>query len=235
MFFNLIGMMVFESVFQLSMAGLIYLESPGELLSLQKEYQTSSLVFSQITGFLCIFFSLFVMPLTVITLLCTKSNVLKSFEIKKRFGFLYESLRSNEMMSMLYNCVFVFRRIIISISSLYMADLSSLQLMLLVITNMLTMVYIGNYLPFKLHEQNREELRFEFLVGNITLLMFTFTDFCPDPEQKYRVGWAYNSLIIIGVVYKMSKMVFLVLYQIKLRLIKFFNELNCFKSKTKTP
>ena len=85
-----------------------------------------------------------------------------------------------------------------------MAETSSLQLMLLVLMNMLIMIYIGNNKPFKELLSNRDELFFEFLVGNITILLFTFSDFCPDPLMKYNVGWAYNGLIMSGVIYKMS-------------------------------
>jgi len=73
--------------------------------------------------------------------------------------------------------------------------------------NNLILIYVGNFRPFKKETMNRDELISEYLLGNTTILLFTFTDYCPEPEMKYIMGWAYITFVLIAVMYKIIQII----------------------------
>ena len=63
--------------------------------------------------------------------------------------------------------------------------------------NVLIFIYIGIVEPFNKRGHNRNELVNEFMIVMITDVLFIFTDFCPDLELKYNVGWAYIFVMVM--------------------------------------
>ena len=64
--------------------------------------------------------------------------------------------------------------------------------------NLFCLVFLGLSLPFKTRFKNRLELFNEFTVVTCTLLMMTFTQYVPDVETQYMMGWSMIGVIVFN-------------------------------------
>jgi len=63
-----------------------------------------------------------------------------------------------------------------------------LQIIILMLMNVLMIIYTGNK-PLNNRFMNRHELCNEFFVCIITMHIILFTDYIPDEEIQYLMGW----------------------------------------------
>ena len=59
------------------------------------------------------------------------------------------------------------------------------------------MIAQGMLSPFSTKKQNRVELANEVFTLLCTYVLFTFTDFVPRPETRYKSGWSMIGMIAI--------------------------------------
>jgi hypothetical protein len=88
---------------------------------------------------------------------------------------------------------------------------------------LLIFIYIGISEPFQRASQNKRELVNEFLVVMITDTLFLFTEFCPDLDLKYKMGWVYILFMVLCIIYNG--------YYVLGSIWSSISEVKCFKKK----
>ncbi len=120
-------------------------------------------------------------------------------EIGKRLGSIYQDVRKDSPIRLLFISFYVTRRIIFALSTLYMASNPMLQVMLFNLMSLMQFMYIGIWRPFESNLQNRIELMNEASVLVVSLLLPGFTDFMEDEtgEKKEALGWTVISILAL--------------------------------------
>ena len=113
------------------------------------------------------------------------------------FGDLVSNLRRDTLGQLFYNFMFLIRRIVIAIVALDLKDYSSQQLQVLMILNLLYLIYQGKSKPFFGKANNFFALLNEFAIGLILICFVIFTQYCPNKETQYSVGWAEILILAI--------------------------------------
>ena len=62
----------------------------------------------------------------------------------------------------------------------------------------ITMIFQGQFNPYLLRKQNRVEISNECLTLISTYTLFVFTQFVPEPEARYKIGWALVGVVSIS-------------------------------------
>ena len=81
------------------------------------------------------------------------------------------------------------RRIVIAFVALDLKDFSSQQLQVLMFINILYLIFIGKTKPFFGRTNNFIAMFNEYAVGLILICYVIFTEYCPNKETQYSVGW----------------------------------------------
>jgi hypothetical protein len=70
-------------------------------------------------------------------------------KIGKRLGSIYKDVRKDSAMRLLFSALYVVRRIIFALTTLYLAGNPMLQVMLFHVMSMMQFLYIGLWKPFE--------------------------------------------------------------------------------------
>ena len=192
LFFTQLLSILNESVVQFTMAGLLFFYRPSEITN-----GPATEVSSTITGYLCPIFSMLIMPGLSCWIILQKTETLEKHS--KVYGAVYEHLKIHKLLGVGFTLIHVWRRIIICFLAIFMSDIPSIQIMIIFLMNNFVMVYVGNFRPFLSKEINRSELTNEFFIGNLSIIVLSFTEFCPDPNQQYKMGWAFIYIFSLGI------------------------------------
>jgi hypothetical protein len=79
------------------------------------------------------------------------------------------------------------------IACFFMTAYPSEQIMVVLYAYIPAMIYAGQHNPWLMKKWNRLELVNEWFLFAITLHMQLYTDFVPDPETRYQIGWSMIS------------------------------------------
>ena len=123
-----------------------------------------------------------------------RRDMLKKASFIRKYGAAYTNLRIIKDRFMFYPLIFYYRRLLLPFVILYFSRTLSMQFIAMMITGMVTIVAIIVRKPFK--DANWFELSHEIVILLIMYHVFCFTDFVPDPEIRYLVGW---SVIVVTV------------------------------------
>ena len=66
------------------------------------------------------------------------------------------------------------------------------------------MIYQGNYTPLDYQLPNFIETTNQVMIALISSLMFCYTEWIPDEETKFLVGWAMIAMIVLNMIFNMS-------------------------------
>ena len=64
-------------------------------------------------------------------------------------------------------------------------------------------------------QNNTAQIFNEFSLLIICIMMFNFTDFIPDPEERYKVGWLFLYIIYLNVGINLVIVVALIIKKIR--------------------
>lgn len=87
--------------------------------------------------------------------------------------------------------MFIARRYSLIIIALHLNHLSSLQVVLVVLTNLFFLIYSIKTDPFVDREARFNDMLSEWCVMCLSYHLFLFTDFGPGLEEQYFLGWSY--------------------------------------------
>lgn len=83
---------------------------------------------------------------------------LETEDFKQKYSSLYDGLRTSSKISIQYHTLFFARRIILSLSAIFLIEYPFLQIQLHLLTSLASLMFIGFVKPFKNPSDNCKEL-----------------------------------------------------------------------------
>jgi len=145
---------------------------------------TDGEVMSTYLGWTVLVIALGLMPVTLMWLLFKPLEDFYDTDIAKDFAPFFQELSKNSKGKMSYFFVFMIRRVYFVAISIYLKQYS-LQIISILISNLLVIIYIGLARPFSRILRNKIELVNECLVSTACVHLMMFTDWIPDQEKQY--------------------------------------------------
>lgn len=102
--------------------------------------------------------------------------------MKKRFGSTYEELRMNSKAALLFNVIYMLRRLFFASVAVFLTNMPSLQVVLVICHCLVVMMYLVRVRPFADPIMNYMEILNEAFILGATYHMLIFTDFVPNPN-----------------------------------------------------
>ena len=132
--------------------------------------------------------------------------------MKTKYGSLYSFLDYRKKQNLYFNLVFIFRKIFISVNSVYLLRYSGIQFIVLLYLNFLILIFIGQYRPMVDRFNNWVELIYEYFIGLSTIVLVSFTQFVSNPQTRYTAGWISLGIFSSHVLFAVSINLFQILY-----------------------
>ena len=130
-------------------------------------------------------------PLLVIRFL-NKSythELIESEEFDEKFGALTLDLKKKEKSALLFNVIFMGRRLGYALILIALCQHTRIQPWVIISLNLVVMMFDGIVRPFDLLFDNKFELMNESFMMVSTYFMLGFSTFIPDPDARYTIGW----------------------------------------------
>jgi len=121
-------------------------------------------------------------PVGVWTFLWRKMSSLEEENMKKLFGSTYEELRTNSRAALLFNVVYMVRRLFFAAVTVYLNEWPSIQVILVIFHCLVVLMYLMSVRPFVDPLMNRMEIMNEIFIMAAAYHMLIFTDFLPNPN-----------------------------------------------------
>ena len=102
-----------------------------------------------------------------------------------KFGSTYSELRIYSKASLMYNVLYMLRRLLITFIATILKQDSYLQVQLIVLHSVFMIIYLTYVKPFEIPLLNKLEIFNEYSILLATYHLFSFTAFVPDPENQY--------------------------------------------------
>ena len=118
---------------------------------------------------------------------------LESDEFKNRYGSLTKPLKDLKWKTLALPLISYMRSV--TLVMVLFTDSTTIQLLCYRISQLFFVMYVGYFVPFSPRKLQRDEQINGVLLLLNSLLMPLFTDFVPDPEVRYKLGWAQVGLI----------------------------------------
>jgi hypothetical protein len=100
-------------------------------------------------------FSIFAMSIAIIFpifaltfVMSTRNKTLDSKKYHQRVGSLYENIRTNSKIPLMYLFIFLLRRVVFSLTALYLDTTPIIQISLMVVCSVMIMEYLEYVKPF---------------------------------------------------------------------------------------
>ena len=82
-------------------------------------------------------------------------------------------------------------------------------------------IYQGRTSPLLSRFDNNLELMNEWFVCMSTLHLCFYTDFIPDPELQYSLGWSLNGFTLVMITYNLAIIIYFLVNNLRLIYIKY--------------
>ena len=163
----------------------------------------------ELLGQLWPFILLFAYPALCLSVLKKFKDKLHEPKVKGRIGNLYENVHLTRNKYTLYSYpLFLGRRLAFVMIPTVLMNFSWIQLQFLVTINQAHAMYVGLFRPMVLRERNRVNLFNEFMLINLSCLMFCFSDYVESETAKFTMGkqfiWYMIILFLVNVLVMMK-------------------------------
>ena len=118
-------------------------------------------------------------------------------------GSLYEELKVDHGSSLAHPIIYQARRFIWVLVSISLQDHACIQIQVLLFMNFMTLAYTIYTLPYKKTNSNRLEIFNESCILLTNYHLYLFTDFTPDSDLQYRVGWSVLGIFCTNIITNM--------------------------------
>jgi hypothetical protein len=128
--------------------------------------------------------ALFFLMISMILLLTRRApGTFKEQSFVASYGSLFEGLRLESKMHLMYNSMLLWRRLLFSLSAIFLGRCQMLQIQIFISMSVLNMMYLVYYQPLETLGQNRLELVNELivLISGYHMLFFTGIQPLLDP------------------------------------------------------
>ncbi len=155
-------------------------------------------------------------PFFVWALLWKKITSLKDQSSVDAYGSTYNEIRVDSKSALMYNVFYMLRRLWIALIATMLKEFSFLQVQLIVLHSIVMTIYVTLFKPFELPLLNRMEVFNEYTIMLATVHLLTFTQFVPEPETQYIMGWSIIGITVLNIAVNMFVMFYSSLRQLKL-------------------
>jgi hypothetical protein len=129
-------------------------------------------------------------------------------------------LRTDSKAALMYNVVYMFRRLIFALTAVLLKSQPSLQVAFTCFQSILVIIYVGHVKPFEIPLLNTMEVVNEVTILIATYHLFLFTDYVEDPNTQYNIGWSMIGVTALNILINMGVMVWSSFRQLKLAFLK---------------
>ncbi|TNV84750.1 hypothetical protein FGO68_gene5840 [Halteria grandinella] len=235
-FFNLLIRFLLEGYLQFAIDSLLQQSHVSEFqnICLQLSWETSKHRFSALFSILLLAISV-TSPLVIVILLLCLQRRLNNPTIFRRMGSLYEGLRTRLKLALIFNAIFVIRRLAFACIIVFLQKYPTLQIIAFFQQSALTLIYVLSVKPFSEMLMNRLEIFNECCILANAYHLLAYTDFLPSTEDydELRVVFG-NSMIAftsLNVVVNTLVMLVKTLHRAKLGCIKGRIRFNAWRAK----
>ncbi len=129
-----------------------------------------------------------------------------------RFGSTYSENKTDSKAALLYNVIFMLRRLLFSLIAVLLDGSPVLQVQLLIFHCILMLIYNILVQPFEDPMLNNLEIFNELCIIGAAYHLIPFTDFLDDPEVQYKIGWSIIGITTFNIA---VNMIFMTLLSLK--------------------
>jgi hypothetical protein len=134
----------------------------------------------------------------IVTLIIYDKSQIKKEDFEKKWGVLFEMVKTKTISTRIYMLVFYIRRMIILAYCFYASyQYSSLVLVLTCAANYIYSFYIGSMMPLEGRQLNNLEILNEFFVASSTFFVMLISGWVGSQIKKYFHGFAFIILILL--------------------------------------
>lgn len=120
------------------------------------------------------------------------------------YGAFYEGLDLRKLYGRLYQTMFVFRRMMLAYTLIYMSNRSGFQIQALITINIVFLILNGKYMSFLSRNQNYIELVNEVITMVSYYHLFFFSDMVQNIEFKFQAGYTLVYCSIVCALFNFS-------------------------------
>ena len=119
-----------------------------------------------------------------------------------KFGAIYDmiDLRHKQRSALLWCIFFLGRRIIFAIGVIFFIDYPFFQIVLFILPTLAVLIMVGLASPLETSFENNQELYNNFSILVVSYCLLCFTQFIPDPEMRYNMGYVMVLLTVQNIV-----------------------------------
>ena len=213
----------FSEILTLSMEAYIEFLIAGYLNLKVQLVSTSGELASVAVGYYAVILCLVVIPLCFIHLFRQSIFRINDPRFNRRWHGLFEGVDTRNKLNLLFNVVFCLRRLIFVHSAFYLSETPTFQIQSIILINLFSLIYKGNNNPQISRFSNRIELFNEAFVCIVTLHLMFYTDWVPDSQTQFEMGFSMIGFMIINFAVNLFFVFYFAGHQLKLVGIKSFN------------
>ena len=132
-----------------------------------------------------------------------RENLAKD-DFKKPFGTLYMGLKENRPSAYMLNSLFCARRLILAFTTIYFNTFLTTNIYITFFGSLAMIKFYFDYTPYESPLLNRFEKVNEIFTLFISYYLFIFTEFVPDVEVRYKMGFYYINLVSLVFAFNIS-------------------------------
>ena len=195
MFYNELFALLVEAYFEMLISSYLQIRAPLRTAN----GEVTSIGF----GYITIFFIMVFLPIAMIWLLFQPRSNLEDKKFQESWIDLYRGMKTHSKWQSAYFLVFILRRIIyVAIAFEIFSDDYS-QIMTMSFLNMAWMLYLGGSWPHQARKSNIIDMINEAFIIVIFLHLLMFTDWVPDQDMQYLMGWSCNGFLCLMIAFNL--------------------------------
>jgi hypothetical protein len=136
-----------------------------------------------------------------------KDNLTRD-DFKKPYGTLYMGLKENRDSVYMLNSLFCGRRFVLALSTIYFNSFLVANIYVTLFGSLIMIKFFYDYKPYESPLLNRFEKVNEIFTLFINYGLFIFTEFVPDVEVRYKMGFYYINLVSLVFAFNISLIAF---------------------------
>ena len=183
---------------------------------------TNGEIVSKYVGYISLFITLVVMPGAFLQMMRHPKIDFLRKKFTRKWGGFYEGVRTRYKVYSFFYFIFMMRRVLF-VTVAFTTDTIIYQILFLNFLNLSILMYNGYYAPLVSRLANRIELFNEVCIHLASLHLIFFTDWLPDSDTQYMMGWSMI-VFICGCMFVNFALVFYSAGRsMKLLFIKYYN------------
>jgi len=195
LFFNDLIALLEEAYFEMLIS--TYLQFKAPLNTANGEVSSTGF------GYISVFLVLLFLPAACIWVLSQPLERLREEEFKNSWEDLYTGMKTRSKWEVAYYFGFMLRRQMYVAIAFLLLNKDYEHIMAMNFLNLAWIIYLGGSWPHQLRAINMLDLANEFVIIVAFLHLFIFTEWGPDLEMQYLIGWSMNGFVALLITFNL--------------------------------